>query len=152
MLYARLRIVLWERGVVRSEGALSMSSKTKNDWNDESTSEISVTLLPLSTEQTPSVLEMVQGPGAPRNYELHRAELVVGRSIDAEIPINSTDLSRKHVILKRMASGQFNLTDLKSRNGVYVNGIKVHQAVLHDGDSIQMGSLLFVFHEGRASS
>jgi pSer/pThr/pTyr-binding forkhead associated (FHA) protein len=129
-----------------------MASKTKNDWNDESTSEISVTLLPLSTEQTPAVLEMVQGPGAPRRYELHRPELVVGRSIDAEIPINSTDLSRKHVVLKRMPSGQFNLMDLKSRNGVFVNGVKVHQAVLHDGDSVQMGSLLFIFHEGRAAS
>ncbi len=128
------------------------SQKTKNDWNDESTSEISVTLLPLSTEQTPSILEMVQGPGAPRNYELHRTEYVVGRSIECDLPINSTDLSRKHVALRRMPSGQFNLVDLESRNGVYVNGVKIHSAVLHDGDSVQMGSILFVFHEGRASS
>ena len=52
------------------------SHKTKNDWNDESTSEISVTLLPLSTEQAVSVLEMVQGPGAPRSYELYRVCLL----------------------------------------------------------------------------
>jgi pSer/pThr/pTyr-binding forkhead associated (FHA) protein len=128
------------------------SSKTKDDWNDESTSEISIALLPLSTEQTPSMLEMVQGPGAPRNYALVRTELVVGRSIECDLPLNSTDLSRKHVALRRMPSGQFNLVDLESRNGVYVNGVKVHSAVLHDGDSIQMGSILFVFHEGRASS
>jgi hypothetical protein len=56
-------------GVSRGEPVAMSSQKTKNDWNDESTSEISVTLLPLSTEQTPSVLEMVQGPGAPRPYE-----------------------------------------------------------------------------------
>ena len=128
------------------------SQKTKNDWNDESTSEISVTLLPLSTEQTPSVLEMVQGPGAPRKYELFRAEMVVGRAIDADFPINSTDLSRRHVILKRASSGQFTVQDLESRNGVFLNGVKVHSAILHDGDSVQMGSILFVFHEGRATS
>lgn len=128
------------------------SQKTKNDWNDESTSEISVTLLPLSTEQTPSVLEMVQGPGAPRKYELFRAEMVVGRAIDADVPINSTDLSRRHVLLKRAASGQFAVQDLESRNGVFLNGVKVHSAILHDGDSVQMGSILFIFHEGRATS
>jgi pSer/pThr/pTyr-binding forkhead associated (FHA) protein len=128
------------------------SHKTKNDWNDESTSEISVTLLPLSTEQTPSVLEMVQGPGSPRNYELYRVEMVIGRAIDADVPINSTDLSRRHVLIKRAPSGQHQIQDLESRNGVFVNGVKVHAAILHDGDSVQMGSILFVYHEGRATS
>jgi len=128
------------------------SPKTKNDWNDESTSEISVTLLPLSTEQTPSVLEMVQGPGSPRQYELFRAEMVVGRAIDADVPINSTDLSRRHVLLKRAPSGQYSVQDLESRNGVFINGIKIHSATLHDGDSVQLGSILFVYHEGRATS
>jgi len=128
------------------------SQKTKNDGSDEGTREISVTLLPLSTAQTPCVLEMVQGPGAPRNYELYRAEMVIGRTIDADVSIISTDLSRRHVLLKRAASGQFLVNDLESRNGVYVNGVKIHSAVLHDGDSIQLGSLLFVFHEGRVTS
>ncbi len=138
--------------VLHEVGRAMASQKTKNDWNDESTSEISVTLLPLSTEQTPSVLEMVQGPGAPRNYELYRSEMVIGRAIDADVPINSTDLSRRHVLLRRTPSGQFSAQDLESRNGVYVNGVKIHSAVLHDGDSVQLGSILFVFHEGRATS
>lgn len=128
------------------------SQKTKNDWNDESTSEISVTLLPLSTEQAHAVLEMVQGPGAPRPYELFRIEMVIGRAIDADVPINSTDLSRRHVLFKRMASGQHQLLDLGGRNGVFVNGVKIHSATLHDGDSVQLGSILFVYHEGRATS
>jgi pSer/pThr/pTyr-binding forkhead associated (FHA) protein len=132
-------------------GARMSSQRTKNDWNDESTSEISVTLLPLSTEQSPSVLELVQGPGAPRKYDLYAAEMVVGRAIDADVPINSTDLSRRHVVVKRNASNQYSLLDLESRNGVYVNGVKVHSAILHDGDNVQLGSLVFVFHEGRTS-
>jgi pSer/pThr/pTyr-binding forkhead associated (FHA) protein len=127
------------------------SPKTKSDWNDESTSEISVTLLPLSTEQTLSVLELVQGPGAPRRYELFRPEMVVGRAVDADVPINSTDLSRKHVLIKRNGAGQHQIVDLESRNGVFVNGLKIHLATLHDGDSIQLGTVLFIYHEGRAS-
>ena len=71
--------------------------------------------------------------------------------IDADVPINSTDLSRRHVVIKRASSGQHQIMDLESRNGVFVNGLKIHSATLHDGDSVQLGSILFVYHEGRAS-
>ena len=72
-----------------------------DDWADESTNPINVSLMPLSLEQQPSSLQMITGPGAPKTYELYRDEVVVGRAIDADIPINSTDLSRKHVAVKR---------------------------------------------------
>ena len=39
--------------------------------------------------------------------------------------------------------------DLDSRNGVYLNGVKIHSAVLHGGDNLQLGSVVLVFHEGR---
>jgi pSer/pThr/pTyr-binding forkhead associated (FHA) protein len=106
----------------------------------------------LSTEQTPSVLEMVQGPGSPRQYELFRPEIVIGRAIDADMHIASTDLSRRHVLIRRAPSGPHQIQDLESRNGVFVNGVKIHSATLHDGDSVQLGSILFVYHEGRATS
>jgi pSer/pThr/pTyr-binding forkhead associated (FHA) protein len=119
------------------------------DWTDESTNPINVSLLPLSLEQQPSSLEMITGPGAPKTYELFHDEVVVGRAIDADIPINSTDLSRKHIALKRSANGQHTVVDLGSRNGVYLNGVKVHAALLHDGDNLQLGTVVFIFHEGR---
>lgn len=122
------------------------------DWNDESTNPISVSLLPLSLEQQPSSLEMITGPGAPKTYELFRDEVVVGRAIDADIPIHATDLSRKHIALKRSAQGQYTVVDLESRNGLYLNGVKVHAALLHDGDNVQLGTVVFVFHEGRGRS
>ena len=120
-----------------------------DDWQDESTNPINVSLMPLSLEQQPSSLQMITGPGAPKTYELYRDEVVVGRAIDADIPINSTDLSRKHMSLKRTGVGQWTVVDLESRNGVYLNGVKVHSAVLHDGDNLQLGTVVFVYHEGR---
>lgn len=130
-----------------------MATKAKDDdWTDESTNPINVSLLPLSLEQQPCSLEMVTGPGAPRTYELYRDEVVVGRAIDADIPINSTDLSRKHIALKRSAHGQYTVVDLDSRNGLYLNGVKVHSALLHDGDNLQLGTVVLIFHEGRGSS
>jgi pSer/pThr/pTyr-binding forkhead associated (FHA) protein len=120
-----------------------------DDWTDESTNPINVALLPLSLEQQPSSLQLVTGPGAPKTYELYREEVVVGRAIDADIPINSTDLSRRHVALRRSGTSQWTMVDLESRNGVYLNGVKVHSALLHEGDNIQLGTVVFVFHEGR---
>lgn len=122
-----------------------------DDWADESTNPINVSLMPLSLESQPSSLQMVTGPGAPKTYELYREEVVVGRAIDADIPINSTDLSRKHIMLKRGQAGAWTVLDLESRNGLYLNGVKVHSALLHDGDNLQLGTVVFVFHEGRAS-
>lgn len=120
----------------------------KSDWDDESTSEIRVSLMPVSMEAKPYVLQMVQGPGAPKDIELFSDELVLGRAADADIPINSTDLSRRHVRLKK-AAGQYAIEDLGSRNGVYLNGLKVHSAVLHEGDNIQLGTVVFIYREGR---
>ena len=122
-----------------------------DDWTDESTNPINVSLMPLSLEQQPSSLQMITGPGAPKVYELFGDEVVVGRAIDADIPINSTDLSRKHISLKRTGPAQWTVVDLESRNGVYLNGVKVHSALLHDGDNIQLGTVVFVFHEGRGA-
>ena len=122
--------------------------KKKDEWDDR-TGEVNVSLMPMSRESRPFVLHMIAGPGAPRHYELFAPEMVIGRAPDVDIPINSTDLSRRHIALKRAAT-QFSLLDLDSRNGVYVNGVKVHSAVLHEGDNIQLGSVVFVFHEGRS--
>ena len=48
----------------------------KSDWDDESTSEIRVSLMPVSMEAKPYVLQMVQGPGAPRDYELALGQVI----------------------------------------------------------------------------
>jgi pSer/pThr/pTyr-binding forkhead associated (FHA) protein len=40
------------------------------------------------------------------------------------------------------------VTDLNSSNGMYLNGVKAHSAVLHEGDQIQIGNVVFIFHEG----
>jgi pSer/pThr/pTyr-binding forkhead associated (FHA) protein len=141
MRAAATRALLWGLGMPKND-----------DWQDESTNPINVSLMPLSLEQQPSSLQMITGPGAPKTYELYRDEVVVGRAIDADIPINSKDLSRKHIAVKRTGPQQWTVIDLESRNGVYLNGVKVHSAVLHDGDNIQLGTVVFVFREGRGAA
>jgi pSer/pThr/pTyr-binding forkhead associated (FHA) protein len=107
-----------------------------------------VDMVPVSTSPTPFSLQLVQGPGAPRRFLLSREEVVLGRSSEADIQIESTDLSRKHLVFRR-EHGQYSVHDLDSRNGVYLNGLRVHSATLYEGDNLHLGSVQLVFHEGR---
>lgn len=91
-------------------------------------------------------LEQVRGPGAPRRFGLALAETVVGRGNQSNVVIDSALLSRRHVVFRRNGP-ELSLADLDSANGVYVNGVKAHSAVLHEGDTIQVGDVVFVLHE-----
>ncbi|HET9954404.1 MAG TPA: FHA domain-containing protein [Polyangiaceae bacterium] len=94
-------------------------------------------------------LELMRGPGAPRVIPLAAVETVIGRSNQASVCLESHLLSRRHIALVPQGPG-YRLQDLESANGVYLNGVKVHSAVLHEGDVIQIGDVLLVFHEGSA--
>ena len=97
------------------------------------------------SQRTPT-LEQVRGPGAPRVVRLTEDEVIVGRSLQAAISIDSGSISRRHLALSRVDSG-YRCTDLDSSNGVFLNGVKVHSALLHDGDTLQLGDAAFVYHE-----
>lgn len=95
----------------------------------------------------PFMLQQLEGPGAPRDFVLELDEIVVGRSVQAHISIDSGRISRKHVELRRQGT-EYVCTDLNSSNGVFLNGVKAHSAVLREGDTIQLGDVVFVYHEG----
>jgi pSer/pThr/pTyr-binding forkhead associated (FHA) protein/energy-coupling factor transporter ATP-binding protein EcfA2 len=67
---------------------------------------------------------------------------VIGRDArHADILLHGPSVSRRHCWLGRDGDGHWLLRDLKSRNGVYVNGIRVgdlHR--LHNGDVIGLGN------------
>lgn len=54
-------------------------------------------------------------------------------------------VSREHASFRSVPDcDEVTLEDLKSRNGVHVNGARVERATLVDGDVVRMGSTLFV--------
>jgi pSer/pThr/pTyr-binding forkhead associated (FHA) protein len=95
----------------------------------------------------PFTLQQVQGPGAPREFLLHLDEVIVGRSLQATISIDGGGVSRQHLSLRRNGP-EYTVQDLDSANGVFLNGVKTHSAVLREGDVLQMGDVVFVYHEG----
>ena len=62
----------------------------------------------------------------------------LGRSLNADVEIDDPSVSRRHALIVR-EDGQTWLLDDGSRNGTWHNGIRVQRAVLHDGDTIDLG-------------
>jgi pSer/pThr/pTyr-binding forkhead associated (FHA) protein len=80
-----------------------------------------------------------------REVSLGPGEHVLGRTQEAAVWIDSTDVSRRHA---RIAVGPDGILieDLNSKNGTYVNGARVGRPHrLSDGDEIRVGSARIVF-------
>ena len=64
---------------------------------------------------------------------------VLGRSSKVDLTLESSELSRRHALLKR-EHGTFSITDLDSTNGTSVNGDMIDTIVLAIGDEITIGT------------
>jgi pSer/pThr/pTyr-binding forkhead associated (FHA) protein len=78
--------------------------------------------------------------------ELEEGEAIIGRSPQCDIQIEVENVSRQHArIIFR--NEEYQIEDLGSTNGVYVNGIKVEKCVLRDHDQIDVGGVRILFSE-----
>ena len=83
-------------------------------------------------------LGLLRGSSVSREYEL-TGPLKIGRGSDCEIQIADPRSSRHHAII-RLVEGGFELQDLGSTNGTYLNHIQILSPVgLQDGDLIRIG-------------
>jgi len=74
------------------------------------------------------------------DLELPVGEFVIGRSTDCQLSLDDPLVSRRHAVLRIRRDG-VSIEDLKSRNGVIVNGTKIDRArELNAGDKISIGS------------
>jgi hypothetical protein len=76
--------------------------------------------------------------------ELNADVLSVGRMPDCDITIEDANVSRKHAEIRPSGDG-FVVADLGSTNGTRVNGLRVDQHQLAQGDELTFGSIRIVF-------
>lgn len=95
-------------------------------------------------------LVVLQGTTTRRRVRLDRAEVLVGRDPAADLVLEDTGVSRRHLKIVRAGDGIYNLVDLDSTNGVHVNGVRVDLTILREHDRVDVGPvvrLLFTFEE-----
>src|SRR6202167_561776 len=69
--------------------------------------------------------------------------LRIGRATDNEIVVSDLSVSRYHAELRRESRGGYEIADLSSHNGTYVNGQRVPSAPVTEADIISIGPATF---------
>ena len=72
--------------------------------------------------------------------------IVVGRAVTTDLPIYDPTVSRRHAELVH-ANDSVTVRDLGSSNGTFVNGSRVTQTNLSDGDAVTFGKVAFKLTE-----
>ena len=89
-------------------------------------------------------LEFLCGPLAGQTLELRDEVTTLGSVAGNSIVLADPAVSRKHVGIRRMGD-QYEVADLGSTNGIYVNGHKVPKKALALGDILRVGNSEMVF-------
>ncbi|MEU9556951.1 FHA domain-containing protein [Streptomyces fumanus] len=73
----------------------------------------------------PTQLQVVAGPDAGGVHLLHGGQIRIGRSADADVPLDDPDVSRAHCAVTVAADGRVTVADLGSTNGTTLDGTRV---------------------------
>lgn len=90
------------------------------------------------------IVEIVDGPQSGRRVVIDAPRLLlIGRSPEADIAFPDVGLFSPHHFLLEIAPPSCRLRDLDSAHGTFVNGKRVQQAELADGDLVVAGGVTF---------
>ena len=81
---------------------------------------------------------------------LEREQVILGRALEADVRVNDTQVSRQHARVNAETNVKskrttYILTDMDSRNGTFLNGRRIEQATLQNGDKITIGEQILRF-------
>ncbi len=95
-------------------------------------------------------LTIFEGLDAGRSFDITGiGTYTVGRK-DCDVVLHDDKISRKHVSIIIARAGQYAVSDLASRNGTFVNGIRLCRRNLQHNDLIRIGdtTLRFTVFDG----
>ncbi|GAA2745350.1 FtsK/SpoIIIE domain-containing protein [Kitasatospora cinereorecta] len=107
-------------------------------------------------------LRVVGGPDAGGVHHLHGEEIRVGRSSEADVPLDDPDVSRLHLALHLAADGRVTVRDLGSTNGTVLDEprgagadqrfLRDESAELADGGLVRIGESTLQVHRPKAAA
>ena len=89
-------------------------------------------------------LVALNGQHKGEDFRLRVGKNVVGTAADCDVVLTDKKVSRKHATV-RYEGGEFQIADLDSSNGTFVNEEKVQKHDLIDNDIIKLGDVEFDF-------
>jgi diguanylate cyclase (GGDEF)-like protein len=119
--------------------------------NYESTLEVTIsrdmgTLIRVAAEQRALML-VLSGPRLGHRLVLGDTAIDIGRGSAAGLILDADSVSRKHARIERFGGGH-KIVDMGSTNGTYVNGVRIKEQILKDGDRIGIGKALLKYIAG----
>jgi hypothetical protein len=97
------------------------------------------------------MLVVRRGPNAGSRYLLDNDAVTVGRHPESEIFLDDITVSRRHAVVRRVRGDGYELSDVGSLNGTYVNHERVETAPLHHLDELGVGRFVLTFLVGGAA-
>jgi hypothetical protein len=86
----------------------------------------------------------LNGQHKGEDFRLRVGKNVLGTAADCDIVLTDKKISRKHATI-RYEGGEFQIADLDSSNGTFVNDEKVQKHDLIDNDIVKLGDIEFEF-------
>jgi pSer/pThr/pTyr-binding forkhead associated (FHA) protein len=77
---------------------------------------------------------------------LAQAIINIGRRFENHIVIDDPRISRFHAQL-RAVDGRFELFDMDSTGGTYINGMRISKSILYPGDEISLAGFTMVYRQ-----
>ncbi|EEI26374.1 MULTISPECIES: oxoglutarate dehydrogenase inhibitor Odhl [Corynebacterium] len=105
----------------------------------------------LNADSLPSgsaLLVVKRGPNAGARFLLDQPVTTAGRHPDSDILLDDVTVSRRHAEFKKVDGG-YEVTDVGSLNGTYVNREPQNSQVLSSGDEVQIGKFRLVYLQAK---
>ncbi|HUO09200.1 MAG TPA: SpoIIE family protein phosphatase [Phycisphaerae bacterium] len=87
-------------------------------------------------------IDIRNAAGVTSRLKVEGQNVLIGRTRDAGLALESNTISRRHAEILRDPFGRWWIRDLNSRNGTHVNGVRITESVVKPGDLIQLGEFL----------
>jgi diguanylate cyclase (GGDEF)-like protein len=134
--------------IVEDDSRQRAFASAMDDWKTRITEIRPVEKQLAGPEQACLVLIYPAGAELGRRYELGDCrDVIIGRGADCDIQVDRDSVSRRHAKVTRADSG-WQVQDLGSTNGSYVNDAPIQQCGLRDGDLLKIGNAIFKFLVG----
>lgn len=98
-----------------------------------------------------SMVVIHRGPSKGSRFLITESSCSIGRSPESAIFLDDVTVSRSHAQISKGALG-FELLDLGSLNGTYVNNASVKSVQLKTGDEIQVGKFHLIFIQAKTNN